>query len=178
MTQLISIESFILQDRVFNPIISSHFIILYSKYNVLRSFEIYHFSPCYDQSDKFQKNHLRSLFYLTLWQDLVILLEAMRIIAVVITPVTPSLSWRIYEQLGYSEDQFNNTTWVIFCFLLSHMPAQNIHMHRGGFRYSFTTVLFYFIFFNIFPMGFDKIHFYFQNALLRSKTVLWSRLID
>ncbi|KAJ0046344.1 hypothetical protein Pint_05307 [Pistacia integerrima] len=44
-------------------------------------------------------------------KDLVIILEAMRIIAVALSPVTPNLSWRIYEQLGYSNDQFNCATW-------------------------------------------------------------------
>lgn len=41
-----------------------------------------------------------------------IILEAMRIIAIALSPVTPSLSWRIYEQLGYSKDQFDAATWV------------------------------------------------------------------
>lgn len=45
-------------------------------------------------------------------QDLVIILEAMRIIAVALSPVTPSLSWRIYGQLGYSKEQFDAATWV------------------------------------------------------------------
>ncbi|KAM7492056.1 hypothetical protein LguiA_034977 [Lonicera macranthoides] len=44
-------------------------------------------------------------------KDLVIVLEAMRIIAVALSPITPSLSFRIYSQLGYSEDQFNAATW-------------------------------------------------------------------
>lgn len=45
-------------------------------------------------------------------QDLVIVLEAMRIIAVALSPVTPNLCLRIYKQLGYTEDQFHATTWV------------------------------------------------------------------
>lgn len=45
-------------------------------------------------------------------QDLVIILEAMRIIAVALSPVTPNLCWRIYEQLGYSNEQFSNAAWV------------------------------------------------------------------
>lgn len=45
-------------------------------------------------------------------QDLVIILEAMRIIAVALSPVTPSLSWRIYGQLGYSKERFDAVTWV------------------------------------------------------------------
>lgn len=44
-------------------------------------------------------------------KDLVIILEAMRIIAVALSPITPSLCLRIYTQLGYSEDQFDAATW-------------------------------------------------------------------
>ncbi|KAM1019974.1 hypothetical protein ACFX13_042027 [Malus domestica] len=44
-------------------------------------------------------------------KDLVIILEAMRIIAIALSPVAPSLSWRIYGQLGYSKDQFDAATW-------------------------------------------------------------------
>ncbi|KAF7827449.1 methionine--tRNA ligase, chloroplastic/mitochondrial [Senna tora] len=44
-------------------------------------------------------------------KDLVIILEAMRIIAIALSPITPSLSWRIYAQLGYSRDQFEAATW-------------------------------------------------------------------
>nr|GMD86085.1 methionine--tRNA ligase, chloroplastic/mitochondrial [Ipomoea batatas] len=44
-------------------------------------------------------------------KDLVIVLEAVRIIAVALSPVTPSLSFRIYTQLGYTEDQFCAVTW-------------------------------------------------------------------
>ncbi|KAI9115642.1 hypothetical protein K1719_013311 [Acacia pycnantha] len=44
-------------------------------------------------------------------KDLVIILEAVRIIAVALSPITPSLSWRIYAQLGYSRDQFDAATW-------------------------------------------------------------------
>ncbi|XWS66017.1 hypothetical protein CRYUN_Cryun05aG0164000 [Craigia yunnanensis] len=44
-------------------------------------------------------------------KDLVIILEAMRIIAISLSPVTPSLCRRIYAQLGYSEDQFDRLTW-------------------------------------------------------------------
>ncbi|OWM70976.1 methionine--tRNA ligase, chloroplastic/mitochondrial [Punica granatum] len=45
-------------------------------------------------------------------KDLVVVLEVMRIIAVTLAPVAPSLCLRIYKQLGYSEDQFNALTWV------------------------------------------------------------------
>ncbi|KAL8162158.1 hypothetical protein V2J09_013647 [Rumex salicifolius] len=44
-------------------------------------------------------------------KDLVIILEAMRIIAVALSPVSPSLCWRIYSQLGYSQDQYDTITW-------------------------------------------------------------------
>ncbi|CAA0814162.1 methionyl-tRNA synthetase / methionine--tRNA ligase / MetRS (cpMetRS [Striga hermonthica] len=44
-------------------------------------------------------------------KDLVNVLEAMRIVAVAISPITPSLALRIYTQLGYSEDQFYAITW-------------------------------------------------------------------
>ncbi|KAL2530291.1 methionyl-tRNA synthetase/methionine--tRNA ligase/MetRS (cpMetRS) [Forsythia ovata] len=44
-------------------------------------------------------------------KDLVIVLEALRIIAIALYPITPRLCLRIYTQLGYSEDQFNAVTW-------------------------------------------------------------------
>ncbi|KAL2897070.1 Methionine--tRNA ligase chloroplastic/mitochondrial [Bienertia sinuspersici] len=44
-------------------------------------------------------------------KDLVIILEAMRIIAIALLPIAPSLCWRIYAQLGYSEDEYNSLTW-------------------------------------------------------------------
>uniref|UniRef100_A0A2N9JBV8 methionine--tRNA ligase n=1 Tax=Fagus sylvatica TaxID=28930 RepID=A0A2N9JBV8_FAGSY len=44
-------------------------------------------------------------------KDLVIILEALRIIAIALSPVTPSLSWRIYAQLGFSKDQFDTARW-------------------------------------------------------------------
>ncbi|KAL6571489.1 Methionine--tRNA ligase, chloroplastic/mitochondrial [Orobanche hederae] len=44
-------------------------------------------------------------------KDIVNVLEAMRIVAIAIAPITPSLALRIYTQLGYSEDQFNAATW-------------------------------------------------------------------
>ncbi|CAK9308792.1 unnamed protein product [Citrullus colocynthis] len=44
-------------------------------------------------------------------KDLVLILEAVRIIAIALSPVTPRLSWRIYAQLGFSEDQFDAATW-------------------------------------------------------------------
>ncbi|KAF8395099.1 hypothetical protein HHK36_019040 [Tetracentron sinense] len=45
-------------------------------------------------------------------KDLVIILEAVRIIAIALSPVTPRLCLRIYSQLGYSKDQFDAITWV------------------------------------------------------------------
>ncbi|KAG5237604.1 methionyl-tRNA synthetase family protein [Salix suchowensis] len=44
-------------------------------------------------------------------EDLVVILEAMRIVAIALSPVAPSFCWRIYEQLGYSKDHFNTVTW-------------------------------------------------------------------
>ncbi|KAI3848981.1 hypothetical protein MKX03_001073 [Papaver bracteatum] len=43
--------------------------------------------------------------------DLVVILEVVRIIAVALAPVTPSLCLRIYSQLGYSNNQFEAITW-------------------------------------------------------------------
>lgn len=44
-------------------------------------------------------------------KDLVIVLEAMRIISIALSPITPDLSLRIYSQLGYTEEQFNAISW-------------------------------------------------------------------
>nr|AAN77311.1 Putative methionyl-tRNA synthetase [Oryza sativa Japonica Group] len=44
-------------------------------------------------------------------KDLVIILETMRIIAIALSPITPSLSLRIYTQLGFTEDQFRTLRW-------------------------------------------------------------------
>ncbi|KVI06930.1 Aminoacyl-tRNA synthetase, class 1a, anticodon-binding [Cynara cardunculus var. scolymus] len=44
-------------------------------------------------------------------KDLVVVLEAMRIIAIALSPVAPKLCLRIYQQLGYTEEQFNAATW-------------------------------------------------------------------
>ncbi|KAG9135881.1 hypothetical protein Leryth_002590 [Lithospermum erythrorhizon] len=43
-------------------------------------------------------------------KDLVIVLEAMRIIAVSLSPVTPRLCQKIYSQLGYSEDESSKSS--------------------------------------------------------------------
>ncbi|KAK8959194.1 hypothetical protein KSP40_PGU020812 [Platanthera guangdongensis] len=50
--------------------------------------------------------------YETAAKDLVLILEALRIIAVALSPVAPSLCFRIYSQLGFSKDQFEATTWA------------------------------------------------------------------
>lgn len=60
-------------------------------------------------------------------QDLVIILETVRIIAIALSPATPSLSWRIYEQLGYSRDQFDETTWVGLS-----LPLSFSHTHASS----------------------------------------------
>jgi len=44
-------------------------------------------------------------------KDLVIILEIMRIIAIALSPIAPSLSLRIYTQLGFTEDQFRLLRW-------------------------------------------------------------------
>ncbi|KAF8673708.1 hypothetical protein HU200_048457 [Digitaria exilis] len=44
-------------------------------------------------------------------KDLVIILETMRIIAIALCPIAPSLSLRIYSQLGFTEDQFRLLRW-------------------------------------------------------------------
>ncbi|KAI0524634.1 hypothetical protein KFK09_004011 [Dendrobium nobile] len=49
--------------------------------------------------------------YETASKDLVLILEAMRIIAVALSPVAPILCWKIYAQLGFSKDEFEATTW-------------------------------------------------------------------
>ncbi|KAJ4767450.1 Methionine--tRNA ligase [Rhynchospora pubera] len=45
-------------------------------------------------------------------KDLVVILEALRIMAVALSPVAPSLCARIYAQLGFTEDQFKSITWA------------------------------------------------------------------
>ena len=52
-----------------------------------------------------------------------IILEAMRIIAIALSPVTPKFCLRIYEQLGYTKEQFNATTWVSLSLSLSSLYA-------------------------------------------------------
>jgi methionyl-tRNA synthetase len=38
-------------------------------------------------------------------------MEAVRVVAVMLAPVTPSLSRRIYMQLGFSDEVFASLTW-------------------------------------------------------------------
>ncbi|KAK9699462.1 hypothetical protein RND81_08G175300 [Saponaria officinalis] len=44
-------------------------------------------------------------------KDLVVILEAMRIISIALSPVAPSLCRRIYSQLGYLNDEYIFLTW-------------------------------------------------------------------
>eukprot|EP00899_Mesostigma_viride_P018710 jgi/Mesvir1/26840/Mv20593-RA.2 len=44
--------------------------------------------------------------------DLVAVLEAVRIVAVILSPVTPTLVQKMYRQLGFSEEQFAGLQWV------------------------------------------------------------------
>ena len=46
------------------------------------------------------------------FQDLAAALEAVRICAVGLSPVTPRLSKRIYLQLGFTEEEFRDLKWV------------------------------------------------------------------
>jgi len=66
-----------------------------------------------------------AFFLVVMVQDLVIILEAMRIVAIALSPVAPSFCWRIYEQLGYSKDHFNTVTWVS----LSSQTHTHTHTH-------------------------------------------------
>lgn len=44
-------------------------------------------------------------------KDLVVILEAMRIIAVALSPIVPRLCCKIYLQLGYTKDDFDSISW-------------------------------------------------------------------
>ncbi|KMZ60985.1 Methionine--tRNA ligase [Zostera marina] len=44
-------------------------------------------------------------------KDLVIILEAVRIISVALSPITPTISLKIYSQLGFTKDVFEKLTW-------------------------------------------------------------------
>ena len=44
-------------------------------------------------------------------EALVAVMEAVRVVAVMLLPVTPSLSKRIYSQLGFSDEAFESLTW-------------------------------------------------------------------
>lgn len=81
---------------------------------------------------------LNNNFFMMVEQDLVIILETVRIIAIALFPVTPSLSWRIYEQLGYSRDQFDAATWVSLSLSLSYII--NMHTQTRFFSHTHTYV--------------------------------------
>jgi methionyl-tRNA synthetase len=51
---------------------------------------------------------------------LVIILETVRIIANALSPIIPSLSLRIYTQLGFTEDQFKALRWVCSMRYMPH----------------------------------------------------------
>ena len=55
----------------------------------------------------------------------------MRIIAVALSPVTPSLSLRIYTQLGFSKDQFEAVRWVFF-ILSPYISIKYLKMYDMG----------------------------------------------
>ena len=71
-----------------------------------------------------------------IFQDLVVVLEAVRIVAVALSPVTPKLSLSVYLQLGYSEEDFRTLTWVgtLFCdqrnFLFFYLHVFEFHSSR------------------------------------------------
>eukprot|EP00897_Mesotaenium_endlicherianum_P008168 jgi/Mesen1/737/ME000110S_11009 len=64
--------------------------------------------------------------------DLLAVLEAVRIVAVALSPVTPQLSRRIYSQLAYSDAQFDNLSWVSVFSRASSHPVFEIGDVRGG----------------------------------------------
>ena len=77
---------------------------------------------------------LLDITFIIFYQDLVIVLEAMRIIAVALSPITPSLCLRVYEQLGYTEEQFNAATWVFFSLsLLKFIPVHELLLYIPSF---------------------------------------------
>lgn len=65
----------------------------------------------------------------TYLQDLVIILETMRIIAIALCPIAPSLSLRIYSQLGFTEDQFRLLRWVCSTRYICSFPFQVFYGH-------------------------------------------------
>lgn len=64
-------------------------------------------------------------------QDLVIILEAIRIISVALSPVAPRLCWRIYSQLNYSMEQFLMLNWVMFLLYAVIFYLGNWKITRG-----------------------------------------------
>jgi methionyl-tRNA synthetase len=59
-------------------------------------------------------------------QDLTAVLEAVRILAVALSPVIPELCGRIYSQLGYSKADFESLSWVC---LLNPQHESNISFY-------------------------------------------------
>ncbi len=59
-------------------------------------------------------------------QDLTAVLEAVRILAVALSPVIPALCSRIYAQLGYSKADFESLSWVC---LLNPQRESNISLY-------------------------------------------------
>ena len=43
--------------------------------------------------------------------DLLAILEASRVMALLLAPITPQLSHRIYTQLGFTDEQYQTATW-------------------------------------------------------------------
>ena len=56
--------------------------------------------------------------------DLVAVLEAARVIAVMLSPVTPSLSRKIYSALGYGPEAFDVLSWGDACW--GGLPAGQV----------------------------------------------------
>ena len=55
------------------------------------------------------------------------MLEATRIVAVALAPITPTTSRRIYQQLGFSEDKFDSLSWV-----RAHLSVAHSYCIRKG----------------------------------------------
>jgi methionyl-tRNA synthetase len=43
---------------------------------------------------------------------LLAVLEGVRIVAVMLSPITPGISQKLYEQLGYDQGHFDSLTWA------------------------------------------------------------------
>lgn len=64
-------------------------------------------------------------------KDLVVILEAMRIIAVALSPIVPRLCRKIYLQLGYPKNYFESISWVFFYPYLSYIHANRQANYLG-----------------------------------------------